>query len=129
MFSSECESVTCQATYLLHKTGWVGSPDWTLRVNACTWCTGSDPATVRVGCLQSESNFIYMVTHKGWKLRLQRQLYTIYAVCFLILLIPMATVNLFLSLPNHHIIHYSFSRSKYFHLLRAPIKGFITLIG
>ena len=25
--------------------------------------------------------------------------------------------------------HYNFSRSKYFHLLKAPIEGFITLIG
>ena len=42
--------------------------------------------------------------------------------------------NLLLFSPNigkkgiEGTVHYSFSRSKYFHLLIAPIEGFITLI-
>ena len=41
-------------------------------------------------------------------------------------------LNSFKSLSAYQdqvVYHYSFSRSKYFHLLKAPIEGFITLIG
>ena len=120
-FVWDCKGVTCQLIQLYKHLGWITrTKSISYRhFNISIW-------------IQSEvySEHLNPHTHpSSFQLNFQVFLCRLFSRHTFLGVIFFFRINISSYSSNYALAHYSFSRSKYFHLLLAPIKGFISLIG